>query len=250
MKNLYVSVILTFSVFLSSSQIHKFSIMDDVNGQTFVVDGKPASTMRTDSNFNIIRKVVQNPINENVHGSTARPVGSIGGNNHLILVADVNRENEFDAEFEGNTRDSYMRGFHTTGHDHWVYEEPSYTDLLEGRILSNGMQKFTARIETINGKNHNPSNTKAGNLLDLFHGTEAFTAKLPTGGLTLPVILGLGSGYVKSSWKDLGEIDYVENMVSDQDLILATVQAPDASFSNGDDSELAATSVFTVSHNY
>jgi hypothetical protein len=86
------------------------------------IEGKPASNMRANVNFNIIGKVAQNPIDEIFYENRARPVVSLDGDSQRVIVDDINRVNVYDAEFEWNAKDFDLRGFYRTGHYHWGYE--------------------------------------------------------------------------------------------------------------------------------
>ncbi|OUS14955.1 glycosidase [Nonlabens dokdonensis] len=86
------------------------------------IEGKPASNMRANVNFNIIGKVAENPIDEIFYENRARPVFSLDSNGQQVIENDVNRVNVYDAEFEWNAKDFDLRGFYRTGHYHWGYE--------------------------------------------------------------------------------------------------------------------------------
>ncbi|AGC77481.1 glycosyl hydrolase family 2 [Nonlabens dokdonensis] len=86
------------------------------------IEGKPASNMRANVNFNIIGKVAENPIDEIFYENRARPIFSLDSNGQQVIENDVNRVNVYDAEFEWNAKDFDLRGFYRTGHYHWGYE--------------------------------------------------------------------------------------------------------------------------------
>jgi hypothetical protein len=82
------------------------------------IEGNPSSNMRANVNFNVIRKVAENPIDEIFYENRGRPLTTVDGNNEQIIVNDINRVSVYDAEFEWNAKDFDVRGFYRTGHYH------------------------------------------------------------------------------------------------------------------------------------
>ncbi|NER19019.1 glycoside hydrolase family 2 TIM barrel-domain containing protein [Spongiivirga citrea] len=113
------------------------------------VEGKPASNMRANVNFNILGNVAENPIDEIFYENVGRPItvqGVDAGNNLDVEIADFNRLRVYNAEFEWNTKLADVKGFYRTGHYHWGYEgdffglypEANYgpnLDIYNGEIL-------------------------------------------------------------------------------------------------------------------
>ncbi|MEJ6792239.1 MAG: glycoside hydrolase family 2 TIM barrel-domain containing protein [Lacinutrix sp.] len=109
------------------------------------VEGNPAANMRAEVNFNILGNVAENPIDEIFYENRGRrfDVNSDDGN---VNIADPNRVQVYNAEFEWKTKDVDVRGFYRTGHYHWQYEgdffglypEANYgpnLDIYNGEIL-------------------------------------------------------------------------------------------------------------------
>ena len=89
------------------------------------IEGKPASNMRAQVNFNVLGNVASNPIDEIFYENVGRPVTVIstdGVTNTEVVMTDVNRLRVYQAEFEWNAKDFDLRGFYRTGHYHWGYE--------------------------------------------------------------------------------------------------------------------------------
>ena len=85
------------------------------------VEGKPASNMRANVNFNVIGRVAENPIDEIFYENRSRNV-VVNTDNGNVTMTDVNKVNVYNAEFEWNEKDFDLRGFYRTGHYHWGYE--------------------------------------------------------------------------------------------------------------------------------
>jgi len=85
------------------------------------VEGNPAPNMRAEVNFNIIGNVAENPIDEIFYENRALPY-SVNTDNGNVNVADPNRVQVYNAEFEWNSKEFDLRGFYRTGHYHWGYE--------------------------------------------------------------------------------------------------------------------------------
>jgi hypothetical protein len=85
------------------------------------VEGKPASNMRANVNFNIIGRVAENPIDEIFYENRARPT-TVATDNGDVIQDDVNRVNVYNAELEWNAKNFDLRLFYRTGHYHWGYE--------------------------------------------------------------------------------------------------------------------------------
>ncbi len=85
------------------------------------VEGNPAPGMRAEVNFNILGNVAENPIDEIFYENRGRrfDVNTDDGN---VIIADPNRVQVYNAEFEWNAKDFDLRGFFRTGHYHWGYE--------------------------------------------------------------------------------------------------------------------------------
>lgn len=86
------------------------------------IEGKPASNMRLNVDFNITGNIAQNPIDEIFYENVARPIIVEGQNGEQIQVNDNNRVRLYQAEFEWNAKEFDLRGFYRTGHYHWGYE--------------------------------------------------------------------------------------------------------------------------------
>jgi len=85
------------------------------------VEGKPSPNMRANVNFNILGNVAANPINEIFYENRGRPVTANGPDGE-VTIADNNRIQVYNAEFEWNTKHVDVKGFFRTGHNHWGYE--------------------------------------------------------------------------------------------------------------------------------
>lgn len=110
------------------------------------IEGKPAANMRANVDFNITGNVAQNPIDEIFYENRARPVSVEGTDGEEVIIADNNRVQVYQAEFEWNAKEFDLRGFYRTGHYHWGYEgdffglypEANYgpnLDIYNGEIL-------------------------------------------------------------------------------------------------------------------
>ena len=109
------------------------------------IEGNPSPNMRANVNFNILGNVAANPINEIFYENRGRPVNIVGSDGEVTL-ADNNRVQVYNAEFEWKTKIADVRGFYRTGHYHWGYEgdffglypEANYgpnLDIYNGEIL-------------------------------------------------------------------------------------------------------------------
>jgi len=85
------------------------------------IEGRPASNIRANVNFNIVGNVAQNPINEIFYENTARPLKVESGDGEVILT-DNNRLRLYNAEVEWNAKQFNLKYFYRTGHFHWGYE--------------------------------------------------------------------------------------------------------------------------------
>jgi len=85
------------------------------------IEGKPSPNMRANVNFNILGNVAANPINEIFYENRGRPV-TVDGPDGEVTLADNNRIQVYNAEFEWNTKYADVKGFYRTGHNHWGYE--------------------------------------------------------------------------------------------------------------------------------
>lgn len=85
------------------------------------VEGKPSSNMTANVNFNVLGNVATNPIDEIFYENRGREV-AVNSDNGDVILADVNRVNVYNAEFEWNAKEFDLRGFYRTGHFHWGYE--------------------------------------------------------------------------------------------------------------------------------
>ena len=110
------------------------------------IEGKPAANMRANVDFNITGNVAQNPIDEIFYENRARPVSVEGTDGEEVIIADNNRVQVYQAEFEWNAKEFDLRGSYRTGHYHWGYEgdffglypEANYgpnLDIYNGEIL-------------------------------------------------------------------------------------------------------------------
>jgi hypothetical protein len=110
------------------------------------IEGKPAANMRANVDFNVVGNVAQNPIDEIFYENRARPVSVEGTDGEEVIIADNNRVQVYQAEFEWNAKEFDLRGFYRTGHYHWGYEgdffglypEANYgpnLDIYNGEIL-------------------------------------------------------------------------------------------------------------------
>ncbi len=109
------------------------------------IEGKPSPNMRANVNFNILGNVAANPINEIFYENRGRPV-AVEGTEGEVILADNNRIQVYNAEFEWNTKQVDVKGFYRVGHNHWGYEgdffglypEANYgpnLDIYNGEIL-------------------------------------------------------------------------------------------------------------------
>ena len=85
------------------------------------IGGKPAPNMRVNVDFNITGNVAQNPIDEIFYENRARPI-TVDSPDGEVVLADNNRVQVYQAEFEWNAKEFDLRGFYRTGHYHWGYE--------------------------------------------------------------------------------------------------------------------------------
>ena len=85
------------------------------------VEGKPSSNMRANVNLNILGNVATNPIDEIFYENRGR-LQQVDTDNGNINLADNNRVQVYNAEFEWNAKDFDLRGFYRVGHYHWGYE--------------------------------------------------------------------------------------------------------------------------------
>jgi len=110
------------------------------------VQGKPASNMTANVDFNILGNVAANPINEIFYENVGRPVNITNVEGDPVTITDNNRVRVYQAEFEWKAKDFDLRGFYRTGHYHWAYEgdffnlypEANYgpnLDIYNGEIL-------------------------------------------------------------------------------------------------------------------
>jgi len=86
------------------------------------VEGRPASNIRANVNFNIVGNVAQNPIDEIFYENTARPVTVKTANGDEVVFTDNNRLRVYNAELEWNAKLFNLKYFYRTGHFHWGYE--------------------------------------------------------------------------------------------------------------------------------
>ncbi|WP_299887213.1 glycosidase [uncultured Lacinutrix sp.] len=109
------------------------------------VEGKPSANMRANVNFNVLGNVAANPIDEIFYENRGRSQ-EVNTDNGNVNLADNNRVQVYNAEFEWNAKDFDLRGFYRTGHYHWAYEgdffglypEANYgpnLDIYNGEIL-------------------------------------------------------------------------------------------------------------------
>ena len=75
------------------------------------VEGNPASNMRANVNFNILGNVASNPIDEIFYENRGRPQ-SVNTDEGNVILADANRVQVYNAEFEWNAKDFDLRGFY------------------------------------------------------------------------------------------------------------------------------------------
>lgn len=85
------------------------------------VEGKPSTNMRANVNFNILGNVATNPIDEIFYENRGRGQ-QVNTDNGNVNLADNNRVQVYNAEFEWNAKDFDLRGFYRVGHYHWGYE--------------------------------------------------------------------------------------------------------------------------------
>jgi len=85
------------------------------------IEGRPASNIRANVNFNIVGNVAQNPINEIFYENVARPLRLETEDGEVILT-DNNRIRLYNAEVEWNAKQFNLKYFYRTGHFHWGYE--------------------------------------------------------------------------------------------------------------------------------
>ncbi len=85
------------------------------------VEGRPASNIRANVNFNIVGNVAENPINEIFYENVARPV-KVETDDGEVVLTDNNRLRVYNAEVEWNAKHFNLNYFYRTGHFHWGYE--------------------------------------------------------------------------------------------------------------------------------
>jgi hypothetical protein len=79
------------------------------------IGGKPAPNMRVNVDFNITGNVAQNPIDEIFYENRARPI-IVDSPEGEVVLADNNRVQVYQAEFEWNAKEFDLRGFYRNGH--------------------------------------------------------------------------------------------------------------------------------------
>jgi len=110
------------------------------------IQGKPASNMTANVDFNILGNVAANPINEIFYENVSRPINVTNVEGDQVTITDNNRLRVYQAEFEWKAKEFDLRGFYRTGHYHWAYEgdffnlypEANYgpnLDIYNGEIL-------------------------------------------------------------------------------------------------------------------
>ncbi|RZJ33303.1 MAG: glycosidase, partial [Flavobacterium sp.] len=85
------------------------------------VEGKPASNMRANVEFNILGNVAQNPIDQIFYENRGRPV-TVDGNNGDVQLNSNNRVQVYRASYSWSHSLFNLNGFYRTGHYHWGYE--------------------------------------------------------------------------------------------------------------------------------
>lgn len=85
------------------------------------IEATPMPGLRANVVTNILGNVAGNPIDEIFFENRGRPV-AVNSSNGDVVLADNNRVQIYQAEFDWNTKYTDVKGFYRTGHYHWGYE--------------------------------------------------------------------------------------------------------------------------------
>jgi hypothetical protein len=94
---------------------------DDMKVYFMGVEGNSVETIRGNINFNILGRIVENPIDEVFYESRGRSL-KVNTDQGNPQPTDLNRVQECSASCVWNTKDFDFRGFHRTRHHQWGYE--------------------------------------------------------------------------------------------------------------------------------
>jgi len=94
---------------------------DQMESYYIGVQGKPASNVITEVNFNILGNVATNPINEIFYENRGR-LQNLTTNNGSIISTSGNRLAVYNAKFEWDSKNFKAKGFYRNNHSHWQYE--------------------------------------------------------------------------------------------------------------------------------
>jgi len=94
---------------------------DNLESYYIGVEANPTPGLRANVTVNILGNVAGNPIDEIFFENRGRPV-DLDSDNGDVTLADNNRVQVYQAEFNWNTKYADVTGFYRTGHYHWGYE--------------------------------------------------------------------------------------------------------------------------------
>ncbi len=124
---------------------------DNMESYYIGVEANPTPGLRANVVTNILGNVAGNPIDEIFFENRGRPV-DVNSDNGEVTLADNNRVQVYQAEFDWNTKYANVKGFYRTGHYHWGYEgdffglypEANYGPNID---LYNGLAPFGFEFE-------------------------------------------------------------------------------------------------------
>jgi len=124
---------------------------DNLESYYIGVEANPTPGLRANVTVNILGNVAGNPIDEIFFENRGRPV-DLDSDNGDVTLADNNRVQVYQAEFNWNTKYADVTGFYRTGHYHWGYEgdffglypEANYGPNID---LYNGLAPFGFEFE-------------------------------------------------------------------------------------------------------
>ena len=124
---------------------------DNMESYYIGVEANPTPGLRANVTVNILGNVAGNPIDEIFFENRGRPA-TVDSDNGNITLADNNRVQVYQAEFNWNTKYANVTGFYRTGHYHWGYEgdffglypEANYGPNID---LYNGLAPFGFEFE-------------------------------------------------------------------------------------------------------
>lgn len=94
---------------------------DNMESYFVGIEANPTPGLRANVEANILGNVARNPIDEIFYENRGRPV-AVQSNNGEVFLADNNRVQIYQAEFDWDTKYAAIKGFYRTGHYHWGYE--------------------------------------------------------------------------------------------------------------------------------